>query len=214
MKKNDNLLISPLPVLIFFSLSFSQSCFALVENEHTPIDTVRKDIPVDRKGHPISDYLLDKQKSNQLGLGPIEDGYDSLQIRVWFDYSMAKKKYLAVIKRRAAKWHCLLYTMITKWNDKNDSQIIVSKSVLVIKPSMGWSRFIKQLLDLDVMDMPNGPSGGMDGTTYNVELATTRLYRYYSYWSPETTESESSSKKMVEIIQLLEDVCGFQRSQK
>lgn len=194
--------------------SYNWAVPALTANEQTLVDTVKKEIPLDRKGHPRLDYIIDRQKSKQLALDPIEDGYDSLQIRIWFDYSMARKKHLVVIKRHDGKWSCQLFITTTKWNDANDSQIVVNKSVLPIEPSMGWAHFIKRLLDLDIMNLPNGPPGGMDGANYNVEIATEKLYRYYSYWSPDSSEKEfKGSRNMVEIISFLEKVCDFKTLQ-
>lgn len=177
-------------------------------------DTITREIPLDRKGRPDLSYLLDKQKANQLALDPIENGYDSLQIRVWFDYSLAIEKHLVVIKRTGGMWDCQLYTMKSDWNDNNDSEVILSKSVLRIQPRMGWDMFVKRLFDLNITTLPNGPAGGLDGASYDIEVATKRQYRYYSYWSPETSmQNFQGSRDMVRIIHLLEDVCDFKRSQ-
>ena len=60
------------------------------------------------------------------------------------------------------------------------------------------------------MTLPNqddveGYSGGKDGRTYSVEVATKNLYRFYSYWEPQGCEDRFwQAKKMTEIIKLLE----------
>ncbi|MBS1949274.1 MAG: hypothetical protein JST47_16060 [Bacteroidetes bacterium] len=104
--------------------------------------------------------------------------------------------------------------MEVAWNLKEDSQIVINKTITDIEPKMGWDSFVKKLFALHITSLPSGPSGGMDGTRYNIEVATKYQYRFYDYWSPETTEEKfSGSENMVKIIELLEKVCGFKRSQ-
>jgi hypothetical protein len=79
-----------------------------------------------------------------LGLEPIESGFDSLEIRIWLDYSMAWDKPLIILTRKNGEWN---------------------------------GRFIED-------------------------------------WSPETTEANNGgSKKMVQILLLLEREFDFKRTQ-
>jgi hypothetical protein len=178
-------------------------------------DTVAKEIPIDGHGKPGLPYLLAKQKATQLGLDSLELGYDSLQIRIWFDYSLAKTKHLVIIKRSQGKWSCQLFTMQALYNASKNTETVLAKDKKNILPKSGWETFTKALFGLGITTLPNRTESGMDGVSYNVEVATKHLYRFYEYWSPETTENKSlESKNMVKIIELLENECSFKRSQK
>ena len=202
---------------LIFLFSFDGQENGILQNvfQGEPTDTVKREIPLDPKGRPYLSYVFVKQKANQLNLDSIELGYDSLQLRIWFDYSLAKSRHLIIIRRKDGKWDCRLYKMLVEWSPRQDSQIVVNKTIKKIVPKMGLDKFMKRLFALDITSLPNGPSGGMDGTSYEIEVATKDQYRFYEYWSPDTTEQKFwGSKNMVEIIDLLEKECGFKRLQK
>jgi hypothetical protein len=179
-----------------------------------PADTVKKEIPTDQKGRPSLFYQLDKQKATQLGLEPIESGFDSLEIRIWLDYSLAWNKPLIILTRKNGEWSGRFITMRVEWSARQDSELVVNPSSKAVVPKMGWDKFVRKLFKLGITTLPNGPDGGMDGADYNIEIATIDQYRYYGYWSPETTEAEFwGSKKMVQILHLLERAFDFKRTQ-
>lgn len=203
-------LLFALPFVLFGFNAASRLEFECGSNHFNSRDTVIREIPTDRRGKPDLMYRVIKQRKSQLKLDSIEAGYDSLQIRVWSEQSRAYIKHLIIISKKDRKWRCLFYTMKVDWNDKNDSETVLTHSVREIIPSMGWSKFTDRLLTLGITKLPNGPAGGMDGEDYCVEIATRDEYRFYKYWSPETTESKFwGSKNMVEIMRLLEKECSF-----
>jgi hypothetical protein len=198
---------------IFYSITFLclLTVCALAE---LPADTVKKEIPLDRKGRPTFYYEWDKQKAAQLGLEPIELGFDSLEIRIWLDYSMAWNRQLIILTRRNGEWSSRFITMRVEWSAHQDSELVVHPDSKAVIPKMGWNKFIGDLFKLGITALPNGPDGGEDGVEYNIEVATMDHYRYYGYWSPETTEAKDrGSKKMVQILRLLERAFGFKRMQ-
>jgi hypothetical protein len=177
-------------------------------------DTVKKEIPHDRRGRPVYTYRADHQKAEQLGLYPLESGFDSLEIRIWLDYSLAVNKQLIVLTRKDGHWKGRFITMAIKQNLREDSELVVHSSSEAVVPKMGWAAFTKELFALDITTLPDGPGGGEDGTGYEIEVATRNTYRFYRYWSPESTEDkDKGSKKMVSIIHLLERAFQFKRIQ-
>ena len=179
-----------------------------------PADTVRKEIPMDRKGRPTLSYQFDKQKAAQLRLESIESGFDSLEIRIWLDYSLAWNKPLIILTRKNGEWNGRFITMRIEWSVRQDSELVVHPNSKAVVPTMGWDKFTRELFNLGITTLPNGPDGGMDGADYNIEVATIDHYRYYGYWSPETTEAKfRGSKKMVQILHLLERAFDFKRTQ-
>jgi hypothetical protein len=210
-------------ILLFSLVKFAQtyggnSCLQSELSDHywNNSDTIHKEIPTGLKGKPTWSYIYDSQKAAQLGLDDLaRTGYDSIQIRIWFDYSMAIERHLIILKKSKGKWTCDFWTVQSKMNSTTDSQVVISSSVRQIDPKMGWSDFIGKLDSLHISTLPNGPGGGMDGASYNIEVATNDTYRYYSYWSPETTQAKFwGSRNMVEIIRLIEKVCEFKRNQE
>lgn len=200
---------------ILFSSYYFRTNNIQVTTSTQQSDTVVKEIPLDRHGKADLFYRTTKQKANQLGLDSLELGYDSLQIRVWFDYSLARKKHLLIIKRANNIWICQLYTIQTLWNAVTDRETILSKDIRNVKPKIGFENFAKKLLSYKITSLPNEKSSGLDGVTYCIEVATKNQYRFYKYWSPETTENKSwESKNIVKIINLLEKEFDFKRLQK
>lgn len=178
------------------------------------VDTVKKEIPHDRRGRPDYAYRADHQKAGQLGLYPLESGFDSLEIRIWFDYSLAIDQQLIVLTRKDGQWKGRFITMVVKQNLREDSELVIQSSNVAVVPKMGWETFIRELFARDITTLPYGPDGGEDGTSYDIEVATRNTYRFYSYWSPESTEDkDQESKKMVSIIHLLEQAFQFKRKQ-
>lgn len=216
MKKKMHVIIGFICFLSFFSCK-GQAGDSSKQNSlsRKSIDSVTREIPLNRKAKPDLLYLFVKQEASQLGLDSLEAGYDSLQLRIWFDYSLARNKHLVIITRKNGIWNCQLFRFEVKWNLKADSQLIVNKTIKQIEPPMGWGDFVNELFSLNIANLPTGPRGGMDGANYNIEVATKHQYRFYEYWSPETTEEKFwGSKNMVKIIELLENECNFKRSQK
>jgi hypothetical protein len=177
-------------------------------------DTVRKEIPNDRRGRPDYMYKMAHQKAGQLGLYPLESGFDSLEVRIWLDYSLAVHRQLIVLTRKDGQWKGRFITMAIEWNKRGDSELVKHSSNVAVVPTMGWTAFRKELFALGITTLPNGPDGGEDGTSYDIEVANRNTYRFYSYWSPESTEDkDQGSKKMVSIIHLLERAFQFKRKQ-
>ncbi len=60
-------------------------------------------------------------------------------------------------------------------------------------------------------DIPNY-TGGIDGCSYDVEIATKNNYRFYDYWEPETVnEKHWQAKNLVHILNLIEAEFEFKR---
>src|ERR1700722_7814457 len=103
-----------------------------------PADTVKKEIPLDRKGKPTLSYQSDKQKAAQLRLEPIESGFDSLEIRIWLDYSMPWNKSLIILTRKNGEWNGRFITMRVEWSARHDSELVIHPGSKMIVPTMGW----------------------------------------------------------------------------
>jgi hypothetical protein len=163
------------------------------------------DIPKNNKGNTDFFYRLLGNRRKFLHLDSLEHGFDSIQIRIWFNYSLARTKHLFVFKFTNDSWSGMLFEMQLEYDSRADFEKLVSKKVKTIRPHSGWKNFSTKLLALDIKTLPNESNGGLDGVSYCVEVATRDMYRFYRYWSPETTSSVNlNSRKMHSVIELLE----------
>jgi hypothetical protein len=151
-----------------------------------------------------------RQLASQLNLGLVEDGFDSLQIRVWFDYSMAKKRHLIIIQRKNNRWSGYLYDMNVRAVDTLNYHVLVDYSKKDIEPLSGWENLISNLNLLKIQELSDTSQSGTDGTTYCVEILTSNKYTYYNFWEPEYTKDiKWASANMVRIRALLEREFSF-----
>jgi hypothetical protein len=166
----------------------------------------KKEIPPRENGS----YDLKKQKERQLQLDSLESGFNSLQIRIWYDYSLVTKRELIIIKKVKNQWTGMYYKMEVDWNPFKYTETITNRKSEFITPSFGWDNFTKKLFDLKIMTLPNmADIPGLindwdDGSTYNIEVATKNQYRFYSYHEPDKFEGKYwQAKKIVEILKLV-----------
>lgn len=189
-----------------FSMMSCNGQFNTITQSFEYIDTIK----TFKREIPSNDvfYQLDKDKQKQLGLDSLENGFANLQIRLWYDYSLIRERRLLVISNIGTKWTATVYYMQVDWDGQTET--IRSKKVYNLRPKSGWAIFSKKLLDLKIVTLPTqddvkGYSGGMDGSTYNVEIATKNQYRFYGYWEPEQFQDKFwQAKYMADILNLIE----------
>jgi hypothetical protein len=172
----------------------------------------KKEIPTYQNGGVDIFYELAKTKQKQLGLDSIENGFDNLQIRVWYDFALFRERKLVVITNKDTTWTATIYDLQVDWDGKTET--ILSKKVRQVIPKSGWTSFSNKLLDLNILTLPNqddvkGYSGGFDGRTYNIEIATKNQYRFYGYWEPQEYQDKFwQAKNMADILKLFETELG------
>ena len=198
------------------------SCNAQAGNTHTKelADTVMRDIPLDKKGKPTLSYLSKVQIAAQLKLDTLENGFDSLQIRIWYGYARTDSGQLVIIKNINNKWTAELFTLLYHLNENGNTLKSISKNVVLREPNSGWENFTSNLFELQIMGLPdfrkiiNYPDIA-DGNGVSIEIATTKQYRYYLYQEPKMVQDKiKQAKKIEEILELIEDEFNFKRLRK
>jgi hypothetical protein len=203
-------------LIIIFFYSFLLSCNSqnnpaiLKYSEIDTLTSFKKEIPTDENGRADLFYELKKQKEKQLKLDSLESGFDSMQIRIWYDYELLVNKELIVIKRKDGKWSADDYEMVVDWDAFKDTETIKTKKMKSLVPKSGWDNFINDLLSLKIKSLPNMKDiPGLqdnwdDGVTYNVEIATKKQYRFYSYHMPDKFGDKFwQAKNMTDILSLI-----------
>lgn len=158
------------------------------------------------------DSILVKEIRTQakiLSLQTIETGFDSLQIRIWCDYSIVPERKLIILKNKNSNWSAEIYE-ITINSDKNEE--IEGKKIRKISPKNGWDKFTNQLLQLDIINLPDMKNilakneTFDDATTYTVEIASQNKYRVYAYEMPsEYQQRYREAKQFTLILKLIEN---------
>ena len=196
--------------LIFITILFFCILLPCLSQTNKTIE-FKKEISTWNNGEPSLFYNLTIQKVKQLNIDSLQSGYDSLQIRIWYDYSLSAIRKLLIIKRTNFIWNATLYTMEVDWDAINSRETIVSKNEEILNPKNGWNSFMKHLLVLQIMtlpDMNNIPGlkdDWTDGVIYNVEISTKKQYRFYSYHLPNKFQDKYwQAKNMVDILELVE----------
>jgi hypothetical protein len=179
-------------------------------SQEDTVTSFKREIPSYKDGEVDLFYTLKKQKEKQLKLDSLESGFDSLQIRIWYDYALLINRELIVIKRANGKWSAEHHEMIVDWDAYKNTETIKTNKIRSVTPKSGWDRFITELVSLKIMTLPNMDDipglqdNWTDGVTYNVEIATKKQYRFYSYHLPDKFEDKfPQAKNMTGILRLI-----------
>jgi hypothetical protein len=204
--------------LLFLTLSMALACCygnnhpaaikEYLQNDTSP--KFKREIPRSPDGTFDSYYRLKRQREKRLLLDGLETGYDSLEIRIWFEYALYYKKDLVVIKRTDGKWTAFHYEITLDFNPDKETDSIKSKTSRHVTPKCGWDEFTDKLFSLKIMTLPNMDdikeivNRMDDGVDYFIEIATKNQYRFYVYSNPEEFEDKFwQTTNMTKIIELV-----------
>ncbi|MDI9868957.1 hypothetical protein [Flectobacillus roseus] len=204
-------------LIIIFLCAFITSCSgqdnSSISKKSSQVNTAtsfKKEIPTYKNGGVDLFYELKKQKEKQLNLDSLESGFDSLQIRIWYDYALLINRELIVIKRTNGKWSAEHYQMAVDWDAFKTTEVIKINKIKSVLPKSGWDNFFNKLLSFKIMTLPNMDDiSGLednwtDGVTYNIEIATKKQYRFYGYHLPDKFQDKFwQAKNMTEILSLI-----------
>jgi len=196
-----------LVITIFLSL---YSCLAQPNSDTTKF---KIDIPILRDGSPSVFYSIDQELVNRFSLDNLQNGFDSIQIRIWFDHSNYSFQKLIVLKRVKETWTADLY--IIEWNVYDYIGTLKITNQGTLSPRNGWNVFISKLFSLQITTLPNMDNipglwdDWLDGKSYSFEIATKTQYRFYSYHLPEHFQEFWQAKNVLQILKLIEEELGI-----
>ena len=195
-------------IIFPFSFAIWASCSQASHhaNANKSKQSVAMDIRSDTTGYEFHNV---RELSRQLKLKPIDTGFDSLQIRVWFDHSLAKRKHLVIIERQNDEWMGQLYEMQVDCVDTLDYNFVKQYEKRSIKPVSGWQHLINELYRNNVQQLFGNNGGGADGIAYSVEILTAGTYTYYCFHDPAVAKDRNGESDMANIIALLEREFNF-----
>ena len=155
-------------------------------------DTSIIDIPKNDSGNYRLMYRECKRDEKLLGLDSLQIGFDSLQIRIWFEPGMSYKKQMIALKNSNGSWNGQLVSWSLYYgNPDSSSYSIVNKKIENVSPKSGWDKYIAELIRLNILTLPDDSnikgieSGGGDLRMTSIEIAAKNLYRFYTYTEPD-----------------------------
>jgi hypothetical protein len=149
---------------------------------------------------------------DSLGLDDLENGYDSLQIRMWFTYPMSDSEQVLSIKRNNGHWYgnfCLASYRLTLAGDS-----ISRYTIHFFKPILrsDWSEIVDTLVKFNIMamrdeqeviglDTINSKSNRGCGSVI-VEIASRYKYKLFFYSAP--VNFKEQFKEAADVCQIAE----------
>jgi hypothetical protein len=149
---------------------------------------------------------------DSLGLDNLEDGYDSLQIRMWFTYSLSDSEQVLTIKRNNAHWYgnfCLASYGLTPMGDS-----ISRYTIHFFKPILrrDWGDIVDTLIKFNIMTLPderqvisldsiNSQSKPRSGSVI-IEIADQYKYKLYFYVLP--VDFKEQLKEAADVCHMVE----------
>jgi len=185
------------------------------ESERAISDTIVKEVPEwYEPGTPKQ--KLDRTLFSLLNLDPLENGFDSLQIRIWIDCGYYASNVI-VIEKNKSKWTATFYSF-TPHFDEDYNVDVRNLETQNKSPKSGWEYFSANLLKTGLTELPDftkidsGYFYPTDASRTYVEIGTQRKYRLYEY--PELGLNRNIPEgpaKLNQALQLIESEFDFKR---
>lgn len=169
----------------------------------------------------LSDGYLATNLRQELNLKNLENGADSVEIRIYEDVAMYRPDRLIIIKNENKIWSA---SVITYWihspysrGGETDSvfikehpdQVVVDSTVSYnLIPKCSWGKLLDSLTLLNIYQLPSqkeikGFEDHMqDGVTYYFEVATKFRYKSYTYHCPDFY-NEENNQNAANILRLI-----------
>jgi len=163
-----------------------------------PENKVKKEIPRYANGKLFKYYKFTKQKQKQLDLSVPEQGFDSLQIRLWFTYPENLYQFGELLElnfKSGQKPIAKYYKLDIFFNPTREYEVInFHKDTLINNPKNGWTELSEKLMDLKIIELPTISDlkefkdsvmleelFNNTSLTVVTEISTESNYRYFEY---------------------------------
>jgi hypothetical protein len=186
------------------------------KSQSDKLKDIVSDIPYNRKGTIKYIYYEKLKIEKMLNLERLEDGFDSIQIRLWYGHSFTDSFQLVILKKSNSIWNASLYSSKYSYNTKRDSIDSIETKVEEKLPKSGWPIFVEKLFTLDIATLPDsgtipGYADCADGDGIMIEVATKELYRIYSYTCITHSRDIWQVSNMDRILKTMEEELNFKR---
>lgn len=192
-------------VFLFFVLQFL-NCSPKNRNsqkvrELNTSDTFLRYIPKDIPLRAIRDY------ERQLKLDSLDNGFDSVQIRVRYGAGLAGNDRMVILSNSNFEWTGTVLEIEHNYSATTGEFVSLSSANKFVNPISGWENFINKLFDQNILTLPDCsalPSFNnytfADPDAVDVQIATKNAYRYYCYLNPYNFSDEYTEAKNILFI--------------
>ena len=132
---------------------------------------------------------------------------DDLEARVWVGFGVRGVDGL-MLRRSDGRWSAIhLHGMSERPPFPNSQETLVA-------PRSGWETAWQRLRDAGILTLPDAATlqcdpGGVDGTSYVVEINVNKTYRTYRYHDPNYAKCDEA-KQMARIGEIIADEFGLE----
>lgn len=205
-----------LPIFLIFFFGCNNPKY--IKSKRDEIKNFEKEIPTDKRGDYFPSYYLTKEYTKKAGLRSLENGFDSICIRLWYIYGVGSSWQVVEIKKSSKEW-LGEFILLTAAKNKKDSSIGLQKSILFETPKSGWDVFTKELFHSNVITLPTdelitGYKTNTDGHLVIVEIATEKYYRIFNYSDLKYNSNIKEARVISEIMIQVEKEFGVERLHK
>jgi len=180
-------------------------------------DTLITDVPKWYNRSDLSEKR-DAQVLNSLELASLQNGFDSLQIRIWIGCDYKTASSLILFEKARSEWNAVFY-----WFKIDDDGLMNVKAKDIHaenrSPKSGWNIFCKNLIQTGIIDLPDETKFDkgkffrpFDGNGVTVEIGMRHKFRVYGY--PElgfNSHIKEGPWKLHRALKLIESEFGYKR---
>lgn len=183
-------------------------------NLDTPI--LKKENVFDGPDRINPTYTIVQEDVKALGLRVYDKGYDSIAIRLFYNYSGPEADIIE-IRKHCEGWIAELIKIKRRTEKEKVIIDIVERKPLF--PESEWKDFTKKILNLGITTLPDcfeipNYNHASDGSSITIEISTAKYYRVYYYLNPITKPHIEEAKKIEEIMDVIEQEFGIKRKTK
>jgi hypothetical protein len=185
-----------------------------VGSQHKLNDNIEKDIP---------SWYNDKYQQEwrnlinaKLGLINLQEGFDSLQIRIFIECSFKPSNLIKIDISKVSN-KVTLFSYLSYIDSETGFKIINVDSKELV-PNSNWNLFIAKLFNTGILELPDQESLSLknfemptDSDGITIELATKNYYRLYRYHSVGLNLDKEEAAKLLLALRLLEQELRFER---
>ncbi len=139
-----------------------------------------------------------RRSETMLKLDTVQNGFDSIEIRLWFSYSFISSDQLLVIKNKDNNWSGLFYDYRPLFSEDRKSDPVLEIKSRNLFPGIPWTSVIDTLYKNNILTLPNYTQikdyySVNDPDVLSIEVSTRKSYRLYIYPSPINTKSAETT---------------------
>lgn len=175
--------------IFLFALSFCCSCQDRSRAKASKSITTTKEIPINENGKQARHFTFVKMLAEKLSLDNLEDGFDSLQVRIWLSPKNSDSVLLILVKNSMSSVMASFSKHKIFFEKSRTSIDSIVSSSEDIHPKSGSRAFLENLVKLDICTLPDMQKTALNGEYTDVggiaiEVSGEHFYRFYRYIDP------------------------------